>query len=109
LAHRAIEEFRVLFLDRKNNLIADEQQGSGTVDHVPVYRREIIKQALQLNTSTLIPIHNNHSGDPTPSSEDINMTDEIVSAASVLGLTVHDHMVIGKSSEFSFRAEGLLS
>ena len=109
LAHRAIEEFRVLFLDRKNNLIADEQQGSGTVDHVPVYPREIIKQALQLNASALILIHNHPSGDPTPSSEDINMTDEIVSAASVLGLTVHDHMVIGKSSEFSFRAEGLLS
>lgn len=109
LAHRSIEEFRVLFLDRKNNLIADEKQGSGTVDHVPVYPREIIKQALQLNASALILVHNHPSGDPTPSSEDIKMTDEIVTAAAILGLTVHDHLVIGKSSEFSFRSEGLLA
>ena len=104
LAHRSIEEFRVLFLDRKNNLIADEKQGSGTVDHVPVYPREIIKQALQLNASALILVHNHPSGDPTPSSEDIKMTDEIVTAAAILGLIVHDHLVIGKCSEFSFRS-----
>ena len=109
LAHRSIEEFRLLFLDRKNNLIADEKQGSGTVDHVPVYPMEIIKQALQLNASALILVHNHPSGDPTPSSEDIKMTDEIVTAAAILGLTVHDHLVIGKSSEFSFRSEGLLA
>jgi len=108
LTHRSIEEFRVLFLDRKNNLIADKQQGSGTVDHVPVYPREIVKQALQFNASALILVHNHPSGDPTPSSDDIKMTDEIVTAAAVLGLTIHDHLVIGKSSEFSFRAEGLL-
>lgn len=109
LAHRDIEEFRVLFLDRKNTLIADEQQGIGTVDQVPVYPREIIKRALQLNASALILVHNHPSGDPTPSSEDIKMTEEISLAASILGVTVHDHLVIGKSAEFSFRAGGLLS
>ena len=98
----------MLFLDHKNNLIADEKQGSGLVDHVPVYPREIIKQALQLNESALILVHNHPSGDPTPSSEDIKMTDEIVIAAAILGLTIHDHLVIRKSSEFSFRSEGLL-
>lgn len=108
LAHRTREEFRVLFLDRKNTLISDEQQGVGTVDQVPVYPREIIKRALQLNASALILIHNHPSGDPTPSSEDIKMTEEISTAASVFGVIVHDHLVIGKSAEFSFQAEGLL-
>ena len=108
LAHRDVEEFRVLFLDRKNTLIADEQQGIGTVDQVPVYPREIIKRALQLNASALILIHNHPSGDPNPSTEDIKMTEEISMAASVIGMTVHDHLVIGKSAEFSFQAEGLL-
>lgn len=103
-----MEEFRVLFLDRKNTLIADEQQGIGTVDQVPVYPREIIKRALQLNASALILIHNHPSGDPNPSTEDIKMTEEISMAASVIGMTVHDHLVIGKSAEFSFQAEGLL-
>ena len=108
LAHRDVEEFRVLFLDRKNTLIADKQQGIGTVDQVPVYPREIIKRALQLNASALILIHNHPSGDPNPSTEDIKMTEEISMAASLLGMTVHDHLVIGKSAEFSFQAEGLL-
>jgi DNA repair protein RadC len=98
----------VLFLDRKNILIADEQQAKGTVDHVPVYPREIVKRALQLNASALILVHNHPSGDPTPSRQDIDMTQQIVTAASALGLSVHDHLVIGKSREVSFRAEGLL-
>ena len=108
MAHLPIEQFRVLFLDRKNILIADEQQAKGTVDHVPVYPREIVKRALQLNASALILVHNHPSGDPTPSRQDIDMTQQIVTAASALGLSVHDHLVIGKSREVSFRAEGLL-
>ena len=107
-AHKSVEEFRVLFLDQKNKLIADEQQGSGTVDHVPVYPREIIKQALQLNSSALILAHNHPSGDPTPSQQDIAMTERIVAAADAVGIAVHDHLVIGKSSEVSFRSEGLI-
>jgi DNA repair protein RadC len=108
MAHLPIEQFRVLFLDRKNILIADEQQAKGTVDHVPVYPREIVKRALQLNASALILVHNHPSGDPTPSRQDIDMTQQIVTAASALGLSVHNHLVIGKSREVSFRAEGLL-
>lgn len=108
MAHRDTEQFRVLFLDRKNVLIADEEQARGTVDHVPVYPREVVKRALQLNASALILVHNHPSGDPTPSAEDINMTARIDAAAQTLGLTLHDHLIIGKSTELSFRAEGLL-
>jgi DNA repair protein RadC len=108
MAHRDIEQFRILFLDRKNVLIADEPQARGTVDHVPVYPREVIKRALELNASALILVHNHPSGDPTPSEADIAMTDQVRMAADVMGITLHDHLVIGKSTELSFRAEGLL-
>ncbi|MHA6347270.1 RadC family protein [Roseivivax sp. CAU 1761] len=108
MAHGEIEEFRILYLDRKNVLIADEKQARGTVDHVPVYPREVVKRALELNASALILVHNHPSGDPTPSAADIEMTAQVQAAAAALGLTVHDHLVIGRSRELSFRAEGLL-
>ncbi|MGC9368544.1 MAG: RadC family protein [Paracoccaceae bacterium] len=108
MAHRETEQFRILFLDRKNVLIADEEQARGTVDHVPVYPREVVKRALELNASALILVHNHPSGDPTPSEADIAMTAQIEAAAQALGLSVHDHLIIGKSRELSFRAEGYL-
>jgi DNA repair protein RadC len=108
MAHREIEQFRILFLDRKNVIIADEEQAKGTVDHVPVYPREVAKRALELNASALILVHNHPSGDPTPSQSDITMTTQIEAACGTLGLTVHDHLIIGKSRELSFRAEGYL-
>lgn len=108
MSHRETEQFRILFLDRKNVLIADEAQGEGTVDHVPVYPREIMRRALELNASALLLVHNHPSGDPTPSEADIAMTQRIRHAAEALSITLHDHIVIGKSCELSFRAEGLL-
>jgi DNA repair protein RadC len=108
LSHRETETFRILFLDRKNVLIADEEQARGTVDHVPVYPREVVKRALELNASALILVHNHPSGDPTPSQADIDMTMQIEDAARVLGLVLHDHLIIGKSRELSFRAKGYL-
>ena len=108
MAHRETEQFRILFLDRKNVLIADEEQARGTVDHVPVYPREVVKRALELNASALILVHNHPSGDPTPSEADISMTHQIDQAAQALGLMVHDHLIIGKSTELSFRASGYL-
>jgi DNA repair protein RadC len=102
------EEFRVLFLDRKNVLIADEVQSKGTVDHTPVYPREIVKRALELSASAIILVHNHPSGDPTPSKADIQMTREIVGAAKTLGLAVHDHLVIGRGGHASFKSLGLL-
>jgi DNA repair protein RadC len=108
MAHRATEQFRILFLDNKNILIADEQQGHGTVNHVPVYPREVVKRALELEASALILVHNHPSGDPTPSQSDIDMTNQVNSACSTLGLTLHDHLIIGKSRELSFRSEGYI-
>ncbi|MCX7558299.1 DNA repair protein RadC [Sulfitobacter sp. F26204] len=108
MAHRETEQFRVLFLDRKNVLIADEAQGQGTVDHVPVYPREVAKRALELNASALILVHNHPSGDPTPSTSDIDMTEQIARACEALGITLHDHLIIGKSNELSFRSEGYI-
>ena len=108
MAHRDTEQFRVLFLDRKNVLIADEEQAKGTVDHVPVYPREIAKRALELNASALILVHNHPSGDPTPSQADIAMTAQVQTACTALGLTLHDHLIVGKSRELSFRAAGYL-
>ncbi|WP_292311382.1 RadC family protein, partial [Marivivens sp.] len=108
MAHRETEQFRILFLDRKNVLIADEEQSKGTVDHVPVYPREVVKQALELNASALILVHNHPSGDPTPSEADITITHQIAHALTVMGITLHDHLIIGKSRELSFRAEGLI-
>lgn len=106
MAHRETEQFRVLYLDRKNVLIADEEQARGTVDHVPVYPREVAKRALELNASALILVHNHPSGDPTPSQSDIDMTQRVMDACEALGLTLHDHLIIGKSTELSFRSEG---
>ncbi|WP_095587742.1 RadC family protein [Actibacterium ureilyticum] len=108
MAHRETEQFRVFYLDRKNVLIADEEQARGTVDHVPVYPREVCKRALELNASALILVHNHPSGDPTPSDADIAMTHQIETAAQALGLTLHDHLIIGKSRELSFRSAGYL-
>ena len=108
MSHLATEQFRVLYLDRKNILIADEEQARGTVDHVPVYPREVVKRALELNASALIVVHNHPSGDPTPSQSDFDMTAQINAAAQALGLTLHDHLVIGKSAEFSFKSAGYL-
>ncbi|MCK0150190.1 DNA repair protein RadC [Marivita sp. S6314] len=108
MAHRDTEHFRIFFLDRKNVLIADEMQAKGTVDHVPVYPREIIKRALDLNASALILVHNHPSGDPTPSQADITMTHDIVTACDAVGITVHDHLIIGKSRETSLKSEGYL-
>lgn len=108
MAHRETEQFRVLYLDRKNTLIGDEEQAKGTVDHVPVYPREVAKRALELNASAVILVHNHPSGDPTPSQSDIEMTARVNAACDALGLTLHDHLIIGKSQELSFRAEGYL-
>jgi DNA repair protein RadC len=108
MARSQTEEFRVLFLDRKNVLIADEQQNKGTVDHTPVYPREVLKRALELGASALILVHNHPSGDPTPSRGDILMTREIAAAAKALKIEVHDHLVIGRGKHASFKALGLL-
>jgi len=108
MAHRETEQFRVLYLDRKNVLIADEEQARGTVDHVPVYPREVVKRALEVNASALILVHNHPSGDPTPSESDIAMTAKVQEAAQALGIVLHDHLIIGKSRELSFRAQGYL-
>jgi DNA repair protein RadC len=108
MAHGETEQFRVLYLDRKNILIADEEQARGTVDHVPVYPREVVKRALELNASALILVHNHPSGDPTPSEADISMTLQIQDAAEALSLKLHDHLIIGKSREVSLRSDGFL-
>ena len=108
MAHRETEQFRILFLDRKNVLIADEDQAQGTVDHVPVYPREVAKRALELNASALILVHNHPSGDPTPSQADIDMTARIVAACSAIGVEIHDHVVIGKETDASFRELALI-
>jgi len=108
MAHREIEQFYILFLDAKNVLIADEAQARGTVDHVPVYPREVVKRALELNASALILVHNHPSGDPTPSRADIDMTAQIERALKSVTITLHDHVVIGKKTDASFRSLGLL-
>lgn len=108
MAHRETEQFRILYLDRKNVLIADEEQARGTVDHVPVYPREVVKRALEVNASALILVHNHPSGDPTPSEADIGMTLQVQDAARALGITLHDHLIIGKARELSFRSQGYL-
>ena len=108
MARSQNEEFRVLFLDRKNCLIADEVQNRGTVDHTPVYPREIVKRALELTASAIILVHNHPSGDPTPSKADIVMTREVAGAAKALGIAVHDHLVIGRGGHASFKSLGLL-
>jgi len=108
MARSQTEEFRVLFLDRKNVLIADEVQSSGTVDHTPVYPREIVKRALDHAATAIILVHNHPSGDPTPSRADITMTRNVADAAKALGIVVHDHVIVGRSGHVSFKALGLL-
>ena len=108
MAFESIEQFRILFLDKKNRLIADEVQQTGTVDHTPVYPREVIKRSLELSATALILVHNHPSGDPAPSSADVRMTREISDIAKPLGITVHDHIIIGKSGHASLRGLKLL-
>jgi DNA repair protein RadC len=108
IAHGTVEEFHLLFLDRKNALIKHERQQRGTIDHTPVYTREVVKRALELAASALILVHNHPSGDPTPSKADIEVTREIIKAAKPLGVTVHDHLIIGRGRHTSLRDLGLL-
>lgn len=108
MAHRDVEEVRVFYLDRKNHLIADEQHSRGTVDHAPFYPREVIKRALEMSASALVVVHNHPSGDPTPSTVDIALTRQLGEASKMMGLTLHDHIIITPSAEVSFRAEGLI-
>ena len=102
------EQFRLLFLDKRNQLIADEVQQTGTVDHTPVYPREVIKRALELSATALILVHNHPSGDPTPSQADIQMTKAIVDIAAPLGISVHDHIIVGKNGHASLRGLRLI-
>jgi DNA repair protein RadC len=108
MAEEKTEQFRLLFLDNKNALIADEQQQRGTVNHTPVYPREVVKRALELGASALILVHNHPSGDPTPSKADIEMTKDVQKAAQALGVLVHDHIVIGRDGHASLRTLGLM-
>ena len=108
MAHEKKEHFRILFLNKKNELIADEVQGSGTVDHTPAYPREIMKRSLELGATALILMHNHPSGDHKPSQADIDMTDEIIAAAEPFDITIHDHIVISRNGYTSFRNEGLI-
>ena len=102
------EQFRLLFLDKRNALIADEVQQSGTVDHTPVYPREVVKRALELSASAVILVHNHPSGDPTPSSTDIKMTRDIIEVAKPLGITVHDHIIVGREGHASLKGLRLI-
>jgi len=108
MAYETIEQFRILFLDKKNKLIADEVQQRGTVDHTPVYPREVIKRTLELSATALILVHNHPSGDPQPSAADIQMTRAIIEVSRPLGITVHDHIVIGRHGHVSMKAQKLL-
>ena len=108
MAFEAIEQFRVLFLDKKNRLIADEVQQKGTVDHTPVYPREVMKRSLELNATALILVHNHPSGDPSPSTADVQMTKQIIDVARPLGVAVHDHIIIGKAGHASMKALRLI-
>lgn len=108
MAHLKQEQFRILFLNKRNELIGDEVQQTGTVDHTPVYPREVVKRALDVGATALIMVHNHPSGDPTPSKADIEMTRQVDEAARALGVTVHDHLVIGEKGHYSFKSNGLL-
>ncbi len=108
LAHEQVEQARVLFLDSRNQLLADEVQGRGTVNHTPLYPREVVKRALELHATALVVAHNHPSGDPTPSREDIATTHEIKTAADALRIVLHDHVIIARARWLSFRQEGLL-
>ena len=102
------EDFRILFLDKKNGLIADEAQGVGTVDHTPVYPREVVKRALELSASAIILVHNHPSGDPTPSTQDVKMTLDIIAIAKPLGVSVHDHIIVGRQGHASLKGLRLI-
>src|SRR3989440_11351173 len=102
------EQFRVLFLDKRNQLIADEVQQVGTVDHTPVYPREVIKRALEVSATAIVLVHNHPSGDPTPSQADIQMTKAIVNIAGPLGISVHDHIIVGKNGHASMKGLKLI-
>jgi DNA repair protein RadC len=108
MAYEPIEQFRILFLNKRNQLIADEVQQSGTVDHTPVYPREVVKRALQLSATAIVLVHNHPSGDPTPSSADIQMTKQVVDVAKPLGIVVHDHIIVGRNGHASFRGLKLI-
>jgi DNA repair protein RadC len=108
MAYESVEQFRILFLDKKNRLIADEVQQRGTVDHTPVYTREIIKRALEHGATALILLHNHPSGDPAPSTADVRMTREIINAAQPIGITIHDHVIIGRSGHASMKGLRLI-
>lgn len=108
MAYETKEQFRIIFLDKRNRIISDEVQQEGTVDHTPVYEREIVKRALELSATALILAHNHPSGDPQPSRADIDMTKKIVDAAGKLGIVIHDHIIIGKDGHASFRGLGLI-
>ena len=108
MGFEAREQFRILFLDKKNRLVADEVQQTGTVDHTPVYVREVVKRALELSASAIILVHNHPSGDPAPSRADIDITSQIVAAARPLGIAVHDHLIVGRQGHASFRALKLI-
>ena len=108
MSGRGTEQFRVLFLDRKNKLIKDEVLGDGTVDHAPVYPREVVKRALELAASAIIIVHNHPSGDPTPSSSDVEMTKQIIEAARTLDIAVHDHLIVGRHGHASLKQLGLM-
>jgi DNA repair protein RadC len=108
MARQPNEHFRVLFLDRKNKLIKDEVQQTGTVNHAPVYPREVMKRALELGASAIIMVHNHPSGDPTPSAADVAMTHEVRDVGAKLGVTLHDHLIIGREGRASLKALGLI-
>jgi DNA repair protein RadC len=108
MAYEPIEQFRILFLDRKNMLIADEVQQRGTVDHTPVYPREVVKRALELSATAIILVHNHPSGDPTPSRADIEMTRQVVDTATPLGIAIHDHIIIGRDGHVSLKGLKLM-
>jgi DNA repair protein RadC len=108
MAYEKREQFRVLFLDRRNVLIEDQIQQTGTIDHTPVYPREVARHALKLAASAVILVHNHPSGDPTPSKGDIDMTRQVIDALRPLGISVHDHLVVGKSGTISFKSMGLI-
>lgn len=108
MAHESREQFRIIFLDKKNALIADEVQQTGTVDHTPVYPREVLKRSIELNATAIILVHNHPSGDPEPSRADIEMTARIMEALGPLSIVVHDHIIIGKQGHASLKGLGLM-
>ncbi|MBO6758933.1 MAG: DNA repair protein RadC [Roseibium sp.] len=108
MGHSEIEQFRILFLDKKNGLIADEQQQQGTVDHTPVYPREVMRRALELQATAMILVHNHPSGDPTPSHADITMTRQLIDIAKPLGIEIHDHIIVARHAHVSFRGMQLI-